>query len=260
MNCSKWIHYFAVLAGIGLNVRVLPRILRRRRLKFNLYLQAISFGIDSAIVYGVTRAMIELNITSKALGDGMVICSTLPMSISTVSVLTRSGGGDVASATVNSMVGTMLGIVLSPVLMMVYVGWTAIDTPADPLFHWALRIIVPLLSGIGLHGCSKRFVALVKKYRHMVAVSQLYAVSFIVYTCLCKTFHSRDEIDSTVLDVFGMMAGQWVLFLVIAVLAWIAFRVIVPFDPALRVMAFFGCTQKTVSVLWLLRFFSVQFG
>ena len=230
------------MAGVGMKVKQLARA--KRRVKFYSSVQLFSFVVDSAIIFGITRALIMLNLTSEILGNGMTICGCLSMSVSTVSVLTKKANGHQPSALINSTLGNFLGIFLSPLLMILYT--TELPTVADLLLGWGVGIIVPIGVGITLQLFSSRFMNFLRDHRGWFAASQLYSVSFIVYTLLCITF-SLDTTDTTTIDVLAMIVAQLLVFLVIGSLSWVAFKYLVPFDPDLRVMAFFGCTQKTVS-------------
>ena len=232
----------AVLAGVGMKVKQLPRA--KRRIKFYACVQLFSFGVDSAIIFGITRLLVRQNLITESLGTGMTICGCLSMSLSTVSLLTKKANGHEPAAMINSTLGNLLGILLSPLLMIGYGGQSQVIL-VDLVLGWGFGIIVPILLGILLQFPSGKAMEFLKKHRVWVSASQQYSVAFIVYTLFCLTF-SQDRTDTTTSNVVVMIVAQLFVFLVIGLLAWISFKFLVPFDPDLRVMAFFGCTQKTV--------------
>ena len=60
-------------------------------------MQLFNLGILTIIVYYVSRLAISWGL-SRSLGDGMVICAALPMTVNMVIVLTSAANGDEAAA------------------------------------------------------------------------------------------------------------------------------------------------------------------
>jgi len=50
-----------------------------KRIYFNTFVQVFNFGVVSSVVFGVTRLLQEVGAVSGPLGDGMIICSCLPV-------------------------------------------------------------------------------------------------------------------------------------------------------------------------------------
>ena len=92
-----------VMAGLGLKTEEFKNAFGM--IGFNVLVQSYNFGAVSATTYGVSRALVALNVLSQDLADGMVIASSLPMTINMVLVLTKSSGGDESLAIVNAASG-----------------------------------------------------------------------------------------------------------------------------------------------------------
>ena len=106
---ATWIAvvFIFVLAGLGLKTEELGKAFSNVR--FNAVVQVFNFGVVSSIVFGASRFLVSVGALAKALGDGMVICSSVPMTINMVLVLTKSSGGDEASAVFNAAFGNLVG-------------------------------------------------------------------------------------------------------------------------------------------------------
>ena len=232
------------MAGLGLKTEELSNAFKQ--IKFNLFVQVFNFGIVSATVFGVSRFLIEVGALGEALADGMVVCASLPLTINMVCVLTKSAGGDEASAIFNAAFGNMLGVFLSPVLILGYLGVTGGVDLLDVFFKLCLRVVVPVVVGQLLQKFSKTVVAFVKQHKPKFKSLQQYTLVFIVYTVFCRTFES--EAQSEIEDIFIMIACQFVLLTLLMGVAWIFLGLLFPKSPELRVMGLFGCTHKTVAM------------
>ena len=232
-----------VLAGLGLKTEEFAKAFQR--LRFNLFVQLYSFGFISLWAFGVSRGLIELGLLGRPLADGLVMCSCLPMTISSVSVLTKAAGGDEASAIFNSAFSNMIGVFLSPILMLGYLGVSGDTNLGEIFYKVALRVVTPVVVGQTCRKGSKKMVLFARSKRRQLRMAQQYALVFLVYTVFCVTF--SNERDSELSDILVMIATQFILFCCFNVVSWGALKALFPNDPKLRVMGLFGCTQKTVS-------------
>jgi sodium/bile acid cotransporter 7 len=172
---------------------------------FNAFLQIYNFGVVSAIVYGITRGLESIGILSGSLAKGMVICGCLPLTISMVVVLTKAGNGDEAAAVFNSAFGNLLGVFVSPILILGYLG---VDTNLDlwdVFYKLMLRVLVPIVVGQVVQKSVPAVVQFVQAHKPWFKQSQQYLLVFIVYTVFCETFQDDNENDDTsVQDIFIM--------------------------------------------------------
>ena len=131
--------FLLVLAGLGLRTEELTNAFLQ--IKFNIFVQCFNFGVVSSIAYGVSNVLLSLGAISEGLADGMVVCASLPLTINMVLVLTKSSGGDEAAAIFNAAFGNLIGVFLSPVLILGYNGVTGrIDLPTVFL-KLSLRVV-----------------------------------------------------------------------------------------------------------------------
>lgn len=243
---ATWIAviFIFVMAGLGLKTSEFTNALKE--IKFNLFVQCYNFGVVSAIVFGFARMLESVGALSKNLADGMIICSCLPMTINMVMVLTKAAGGNEAAAIFNAAFGNMMGVFLSPLLILGYLGVTGDVDLADVFYKLGLRVVLPICVGQVLQKTSKRVVDFVTKYKKYFKKAQMYTLIFIIYTVFCRTFSS--DTVSSVGDIFLMILFQFICLSVVMVLAWILLRIFFRKQPGLRVMGLFGCTHKTVAM------------
>jgi sodium/bile acid cotransporter 7 len=85
------------------------------------------------------------DVLSQDLADGMVVAASLPMTINMVLVLTKSSDGDEAAAIFNAAASNLVGVFLSPVLILGYLGVTGDIDLVEVL--QVLRVVVPVIAG-----------------------------------------------------------------------------------------------------------------
>jgi sodium/bile acid cotransporter 7 len=232
------------MAGLGLKTKEFRKAFNR--FYFNAVVQIFNFGAVSAVVYGFSRFMESVGALEQSLADGMVICACLPLTVNMVLVLTKSSGGDEAAAVFNAAAGNMLGVFLSPALILMYLGVKGDVNLGEVFYKLGIRVVLPIFVGQMLQKFSERAVQFATRYKKQLKKGQEYCLVFIVYTVFCKTFETGS--DSNAGDVFLMIGLQFVLLCTVMVLAWIVLRILFRDEPKLRVMGLFGCTHKTVAM------------
>jgi len=236
--------FIFVLAGLGLKTEELTKAFLN--IWFNIFVQVFNFGVVSAVVFGVSRGFEQADILGPNLADGMVIGACVPMTINMCQVLTKSSGGDEAAAIFNAAFGNLVGVFLSPVLILGYLGVTGDVDLLEVFYKLALRVVVPVLVGQILQKKSKMTVEFVKNHKPKFKRAQQMCLIFIVYTVFCQTFAEGTE--SRISDIFLMIAFQFLLLTTLMGMAWQLLRFTFPNSPKLRVMGLYGCTHKTVAM------------
>lgn len=243
---ASFTNFISVASGMGIRTRDFTAAMFR--MKFNLFVQTFSFCALSSIVFGVTRLLVKINFLLPELANGLVMVACVPATINSVAVLTKQGGGDEAAAIFNSAFANFLGIFVSPILILGYLGVRAEVNMFEVFYTLALRVIVPVLLGQILQRI-RWVVRFVKKHRFAFHQSTLYGLVWIVYTVFCRTF--MGERVSALKDIFIMVFVVICLYVFLLAVAWYALKVAFRDKPKLRVMGMFGCSLKTVSGDWV---------
>ena len=230
------------MAGLGLKTEEFKRAFQR--IWFNLFVQIFNFGVVSSLSFGFSRALKEVGVLEASLADGMVACASLPLTINMVLVLTKSAGGDEASAIFNAAFGNMLGVFLSPILILGYLGVTGGVDLVSVFYKLALRVVLPVAIGQVLQKTSKIVVNFVKQNKKHFKKLQSYTLVFIVYTVFCRTF-DNEEASAEAADILVMIVFQGILLCTVMFLAWVMLGMLFRNEPTLRVMGLFGCSHKT---------------
>jgi len=236
--------FIFLMSGLGLKTEEFSKAFQQ--IRFNIFVQCFNFFVVSSIVYGISRFFISINALSEALCDGMVIGTSLPMTINMVIVLTKSSGGDEASAVFNAAFGNMLGVFLTPVLILGYLGVDGNVPLLDVFVKLALRVVLPVVVGQLLQKFSPMVVSFVKKYKPRFKKIQEWCLIYIVYTVFCKTFLNGSP--ASIGDSLAMIALLFVILSGVMLLAWFLLKLFFNKKPKLRVMGLYGCTHKTVAM------------
>jgi solute carrier family 10 (sodium/bile acid cotransporter), member 7 len=185
---AKWIAvcFIFFLAGVGLKTEDFSKAIGRAR--FNLWVQIFCFGVVSSFVYGLTRLLSVVNAVPEGLLNGMVICSCLPMSINMVTVLTKICNGDEAAAVFNAAGGNLLGVFLSPVLILLYLGVSGNNNLLEVFWKLSIRVVLPVIVGQILRYFIRSVREFADNHKYANKAMQQYSLVFIVYTVFCKTF------------------------------------------------------------------------
>ena len=153
---------------------------------------------------------------------------------------------DEAAAIFNTAFANMVGIFLSPILILGYIGVSGDVAIGTTFYKLSVRVLLPIFIGQVLQKTSEALVTFVKKYKPYFSKVQEYALIFIIYTVFCGTF-AEDNVSS-VGDIFVMILLQFILMCIVLVISWICLRILFRDEPQLCVMGLFGCTHKTVTV------------
>ncbi|KAL7487686.1 hypothetical protein ACHAW6_013267 [Cyclotella cf. meneghiniana] len=243
---ATWIAvvFIFILAGMSIKTEEFSKAFTR--FYFNLFVQGFNFGVVSFIVYGLSRVMLSMHALPESLADGMTICASLPISVNAVQVLTKSSGGDEASAIFHAAFGNLVGIFLSPALILLYLGVMAEVDLRDVFATLILRVVLPVVIGQVLQQFVPPAKEFVKHYKKYIKVMQERCLVFIVYTVFCETFLQGS--DASTRDVVLMIAFECVIMVLLMIIAWALLRMLFPTEPKLQVMGLFGCTHKTLAV------------
>lgn len=211
-------------------------------------MQIFNFGVISSVVYGISRLLVHINIIGNNLADGMLICSCLPMTINMVYVLTSASNGDEAAAVFNAAAGNMIGIFLSPILILLYVGATGSVNVVKVFVKLCLRVVLPIVVGQIVQKWFNFVLDFYTKHKKHIKKTQIYSLVFIVYTVFCKTFSDDSNNYENATSIVLMMLFQLLILCSMMALSWVLLRILFPREPKLRVMGLYGCTHKTIAM------------
>jgi solute carrier family 10 (sodium/bile acid cotransporter), member 7 len=124
------------------------------------------------------------------------------MAINMVVVLTKASDGDEAAAVFNASIANLLGVFLSPVLILAYLGVKGNIKVVDFFYKVALRVLLPILIGQILRNASKAVRNFVNAKKNALKLLSQNCLVFIVYTVFCSTFQGDSR--SSFQEIFLM--------------------------------------------------------
>jgi sodium/bile acid cotransporter 7 len=190
---ADWIAVAIIFLLSGLNLHIEEFKYATKQVHFNSFVQLYNFLVVSAVVFGASRGLAASGIIPQTLADGMVICSCLSVSINMAIVLTKACNGDEAAAIFNSAFGNLVGVFVSPALILAYLGeWGDIDL-GTIFYKLTLKVLLPIAVGQVLQRISPALMTFVEKYKQYFGKIQLYCLIFIIYTVFCKTFYAGNK-------------------------------------------------------------------
>ncbi|GAB5357477.1 hypothetical protein AAMO2058_000378200 [Amorphochlora amoebiformis] len=145
--------------------------------------------------------------------EGVKVLSCMPSPVSSAVILTKAVGGNEAAAVFNSTLGSFLGVVITPLMLLNITGANA-EVPILSMFRGlGLQIIMPIFIGQGI-----RTVAFTDLDKHLkrFSVSKISSaiLVLIIYTVFCDTFSGSFEIQMELLLALVLFLFLSMVFLI----------------------------------------------
>lgn len=133
-----------IISGIGLKTKVLFTAIAD--LRIHLLVQAISLALIPAIGHGIAMGL-RARSFNPWLANGLVVMASMPTTVSTNVVYTQKAAGNEAAALVNSVIGNIIGIFITPCWLGLFLDVSGQAPYSKVLTELAYTIIAPLLLG-----------------------------------------------------------------------------------------------------------------
>ncbi|XP_035828513.1 sodium/bile acid cotransporter 7-B isoform X4 [Aplysia californica] len=167
--------------------------------QLHLLVQGFTFVVFPLIVYGLV-SVLQYTFLHPALLEGMTILSTMPPPVSSAIILTKSVGGNEAAAVFNSAFGSMLGIFVTPSLILLLLGSSNVQVPTQKIFQQLFTtVVLPLIIGQIIRNSQYRWL---QRQRIPFRTIGHVLILFIIYTTFCATF-SRTDIQMDTLSLLS---------------------------------------------------------
>ncbi|KAI9218174.1 SBF-like CPA transporter family-domain-containing protein [Blastocladiella britannica] len=231
-----------LLSGLGLKSQVLRLAFTHWRA--HLLIQCLSLVVIPAIGYGLTK-LLSLAHFDEALVAGLVVAVSMPTTISSNVIMTDAAKGNEAVSLINATLGNILGIFVSPLLLLIYLGArTTIDFKSI-LITMPATVIGPLLVGQFLRYMFPHKVAAAAKAVNFSILSSV-ALLLLVYSTFADTF-SNSHFSVSVGSVFAIIGTICVLYPSFAFFCFLVGRALGFARPDVVSIVFCGST-KTLSL------------
>ncbi|XP_061297169.1 sodium/bile acid cotransporter 7 isoform X3 [Pezoporus flaviventris] len=176
---------------------------------------------------------------------GLQTVGCMPPPVSSAVILTKAVGGNEAAAIFNSAFGSFLGIVITPLLLLLFLGSSS-SVPFTSIFSQLfMTVVVPLIIGQIVRRYIKDWLE--RKKPPFGAISSC-VLLMIIYTTFCDTF-ANPNID---LDKFSLIIIVFIIFSIQMNFMFLTFlfstRNNSSFTPADTVAIIFCSTHKSLTL------------
>jgi len=250
-----WIHseitikYIAVsiiflLSGLSLKTKELKSAILFWRI--HLAIQTFNLIFIPIFIFVVTLVLMEIGLDHR-IGQGLIILGTLPTSISSCVVMTKSAQGNEAAALFNASFGNLLGLVVTPAWLFLFVGNSSTSS-GTILWNLGTTVVLPICVGQVIQTLAPKHVETLKAKVNISKVSNVILLC-IIWTTFCDTF-SKDQniaIGTVILTIFIVVVFH-VTFLAIAFFASGITLGNFFFTGKDRIAILFCATQKTIAL------------
>lgn len=175
-------------------------------LKLHLFIQVFTLAFFPTTMW-LFLQLLSVTSINEWLLKGLQTVGCMPPPVSSAVILTKAVGGNEAAAIFNSAFGSFLGIVVTPVLLLLFLSSSS-SVPFTSIFSQLfMTVVVPLVIGQIVRRYIKDWLERKKPPFGVVSSSVLL---MIIYTTFCDTF-SNPNID---LDKFSLII---ILFIIVSI-------------------------------------------
>jgi solute carrier family 10 (sodium/bile acid cotransporter), member 7 len=233
-----------VISGVSLKFNEFKHVFTS--LRFHSLVQIFNFLVISAISFGFSRILKLTSSVSNPLCDGVVISGCLPIAINMAIIVTKMCNGDNAMAVFQAALGNMIGVFVSPLLILGYLGVSGNTNLGKIFYELLIKVMLPLVVGQILQYVSKNFADFAVKYQKQLSKSQMFALIFVLYTVFCNSFSSGTHLKID--DFLVVLFSQLMLLSFVLLVSWYLMKAFYPKKPKLQIAGCFACSFKTVGL------------
>lgn len=174
-----------LLAGLGLPTSDLARAAANFRL--HGLIQAINLCLIPLGTLAVCTPLVQMGLLAPVLRDGMLVMAALPTTVNMCVALTRSSAGDEALAIFNAVLGNILGVLLTPALLLTLVGTSGALSVVETLQKLSTKVVLPLVIGQLLRPALNKSGVLTRRKKLLSRTSESLLL-YVVFSTFCDTF------------------------------------------------------------------------
>uniref|UniRef100_UPI00358E40E9 sodium/bile acid cotransporter 7 isoform X2 n=1 Tax=Myxine glutinosa TaxID=7769 RepID=UPI00358E40E9 len=174
-------------SGLSLRTEELANVLLHVRL--HVFVQTFTLCFFPASIWLFIQLLYFLPLDPWLL-QGLQIVACMPPPVSSAVILTKSVGGNEAAAIFNSAFGSFLGIAVTPMLLLLFIG-SSPNVPFSSIFiQLFLTVVIPLLVGQVVRRCVLDYL---ERRRPPFGTISSCILLLIIYTTFCDTFSHPDS-------------------------------------------------------------------
>jgi len=184
--CKVAVALVFLIQGLSLKLGEIGEALQRWRL--NSIIQVYNLAVLPSFIYASTILLAQFAVLPKLMLSGIVALGCLPTTINMCVVLTDAAGGDRALAIFNALVSNVLGIFITPLLLLAFLGETMTMPYLVVLAKLAKTVILPLMVGQLLQHRLPRLSKFQQRHRKAFSRISESALILVVLNTFSDTF------------------------------------------------------------------------
>jgi sodium/bile acid cotransporter 7 len=177
------------VSGAGLKTKELGNMLGLVHL--HLLTQLYNLGFVPTCCFAVASLLQVTTNINPSLLNGLIIMGSVPCTVSMCNIFTQTVDGNPAVSLVNSSLGNLLAVVLTPALLILFLGESTQLDFGDVIFKIGMILFVPFIVGQLFQRVPKAGPFLLK-YKPQLKKMNTWILLLIVYSTFCDTFSSTD--------------------------------------------------------------------
>ncbi|XP_017770286.1 PREDICTED: sodium/bile acid cotransporter 7-like [Nicrophorus vespilloides] len=229
-----------LISGLTLKTDSIFHTFKQYRL--HLFIQLFTFVLIPLYAQLVVKVLAFFGVNGWIL-RGFITVACMPPPVSSAVILTRAANGNETAAIFNSVLGSFLGIILTPISLLINLGFTTVVPLMGTVVQLITTVLGPLMLGQAIRNCTS--------FRgHTLplgTVSQL-ALIVVIFTTFCDTFETP-EMGLTASDI--LITVFFVLMMQISLL-WVSFHLgkynKKYFEPSDTIAIVFCSTHKSLTL------------
>ncbi|CAH1118650.1 unnamed protein product [Phaedon cochleariae] len=194
------------ISGLSLKTEAIFHTFQRHKL--HSFIQIFTFIFIPIFTQAFIRIVSIFRVNVWIL-KGLITVACMPPPVSSAVILTRAAQGNETAAIFNSILGSFLGIIITPLLLLFNLGSTTVVPLLDTVIQLLTTVVIPLVLGQGII----KFTSFRGHTLPLNAVSQC-ALLFVIYTTFCDTFlvpESGMSALDVIFTVFSVLILQVIL-------------------------------------------------
>jgi sodium/bile acid cotransporter 7 len=219
------------------------------RVRAHAAIQIFSMAVVPLLTLAACAPLSALGMLSPVVRDAFLVLSVLPTTVNMCVALSRTAGGDEALAVFNAVLGNLLGIFVTPFMLLLLLGRTGAVPIAAAMRSLALKVLLPLTVGQLLRRAPavRDTASANKKTLSRSSESLLFLT---VYVTFCSTFLRGFGLPTASLAAIGSLV--LLLHLLTLGCAWLLSgalgSAVLPNGMPERIAFVYCSTQKTLAL------------
>ena len=235
-----------IVSGLSLKSSVLKNALLQ--VKIHSLIQFISLAIAPVCGFVASKILSALGF-NQILADGIIIALCTPTTISSNVLMTKQAGGSESIALINAVLGNILGVFISPLIIVWLLGTSSYGTVSYSSVFLSLlfTVIIPVIFGQFIRYIFPIHVDKIIKKIPLAHINS-FLLLLLVWGVMSDTFSTDSFSKITPLSLLAIALLVIFLFLLLVVITFLLSNYFVKNERADTIAAVYCASTKTVAL------------